>query len=162
MTRPGSDDGRGLRDRASTQQARGTKTELCPECRTAVGLNAGSVVRHRSPHTDHWCAGLGRVPLSARHQEPVPGEDEVSARRRGDWVRRVILPRAVAFITAVREQHRLALGEHLAGYSRVELEALAVTLAAMVPEDRSASELLGWISFGDDGRPMAARTGVAA
>lgn len=145
-------------DRASTQRKRGTVTVPCPVCGALVGLNpASSVVRHRSALDDDWCAGAGAYSLSGAIVAPVPGDDEVTARRRGTWVRRQILPRALAFVETVREEHRLGIGAALAGLDRVELEALAVVLAAMVPEDRSPQELLGWISWDDAGRPVGRR-----
>lgn len=145
-------------DRAATQRKRGTVTVPCPLCGAQVGLNPGeSVVRHRSPHTDDWCAGAGAYSLSGAAVAPVPGDDEVSAKRRGHWARRTVLPRALAFVEVVREQHRLEIGEFLAGLGRAELEALAVVLAALVPEDRSAEELLSWISWDDAGRPLPRR-----
>lgn len=147
-------------NRASTQRARGTRTVSCPICGALVGLNpASSVVRHRSALDDDWCAGAGAYSLSGALVVPVPGDDEVTAKRRGTWARTRILPRAVAFVETVREEHRLGIGAALAGLDRVELEALAVVLSAMVPEDRSPQELLSWITWDDAGRPVGRRRG---
>lgn len=147
-------------DRAARQLERGTVTEVCPECRGRVRTNLGSVVRHRDVRTDEWCAGLGRLPLSGLGVEPVPGDDEVSAKRRGHWARTAVLPRALAFVQTVREEHRLGIGAFLAGLDRPSLEALAVVLAALVPDDRSVEELLAWTEAWDDrGRPVGAGGG---
>lgn len=155
MTHSGADPGKALRDRALMQRARGTVTELCSEFHAPVGLHHGAVVRHISPHTGEWCAGRGRMDLSGRAVAPIEGDDEVSARRRGEWARRVILPRALELVTAVREEHRLALGDRRAGLGRAELESVVVVLAAMVPDDQPAAELLAWITWNDNGAPLA-------
>lgn len=166
MTRPGADEGKTVRDRAATQRARGTVTETCPVCGTRVGVFSSMIVRHRDPWSDEWCAGQGRYPLSAGSLEPVDGDDEVSAKRRGHYARAVILPRVLRLVEVVREEHRLGIGEFLAGFGADELRAMCVVLAALVPEDRSADELLSWVTFEDDGRaqsrPGGGRERVAA
>lgn len=150
MTHPGTDPGKALRDRASMQRARGTATELCCVCHVPVGLNHGSVVRHVSPHTGDWCAGRGRMDLSGRAVQPIEGDDEVSARRRGDYARRVALPRALRFVEVVHEEHRSGIGAFMAALSRDEIEAVMVVLAALVPEDVPVARLLAWTDAWDD------------
>lgn len=145
MTRSGSDPGRNARNRAAIQRARGTATETCPSCRASVGLTPSGLQRHHSAHTGTWCDGVGRMPLSARTVAPLPGEDEVSVRRRDVYARTRILPRALDLVTAVRDEDRAGIGARLQGLDRQDLASLAVVLAAMVPDDRSPQQLLAWV-----------------
>jgi hypothetical protein len=150
-----ADPGKTLHSRASRQRERGTVTAPCPHCGASVGLNAGSsVVRHRSAHTGDWCDGAGAYSLSGATVAAVSGDDEVSARRRGVYARTRILPLAQRLVVAVRDEDRAGIGAHLAGLDRQGLAALAVVLAAMVPDDVPAAALLSWITFEDDGTPL--------
>jgi hypothetical protein len=144
--------GKILCDRASKQQARGTVTDICPTCGQQVGLVLGAMKRHHSPYSGERCEGTGRYPLTARTVAPV--DDPLSARRRGVYARTRILPLAQRLVVAVRDEDREGIGAHLAGLDRQGLAALAVVLAAMVPDDVPAAALLSWITFEDDGRPL--------
>lgn len=50
----------------------------------------------------------------------------------------------------VRDEGREAIGEFLDGLDVQDLYGLAVALAAMVPIDRPASDLLEWIDWADE------------
>lgn len=61
--------------------------------------------------------------------------------------------RACDLAVVVRDEPREGIEKWLARYTRHDLEAIAVTLACMVPDDRPVSELLAWIE-----EPAAPRT----
>lgn len=62
--------------------------------------------------------------------------------------------RAAELVVMVRDEGTDAIGAFLDRCDRQALYALAVTLAAMVPDDQPMDDLLGWI--------VAATEGVAA
>ena len=81
----------------------------------------------------------------------APGSPD---REIGNDARTRILPVALSLVGQVRERDRRAYGRRLQSMPRQDLVALAVVLAALVPDDRSAADLLAWISFDDDGSPL--------
>lgn len=58
---------------------------------------------------------------------------------------RSALVRSAAFVCMVRDEGPDATGAYLDALDRAQLYALTVTLAAMVPDDVPAAELLAWV-----------------
>lgn len=52
---------------------------------------------------------------------------------------------AVRMVSAVRTDSPAVVWEHLAGLSPSQLVGLTIVLAAMVPDTRTARELLEWV-----------------
>lgn len=75
--------------------------------------------------------------------------DEVA---RGDLAD-ALVEKASALAVAVREETREEIAAHLSGLDRVELEALAVVLAAMIDPDKLLHEMLSWVDFDEYGNP---------
>ena len=65
-----------------------------------------------------------------------------------------LVPVAAAFVGVVRDEDRDGVGRFLAGLPQPERDALPVILAAMIPDDRSPADLLGWVTWDEFGRPL--------
>jgi hypothetical protein len=84
-----------------------------------------------------------------------PAAAYAEAERRADYAQQVALPAALELVSLVREDTRTA-HRRLASMSRFKLEAVATALAALVPDDRSAAELLEWVEGPRGGREQVA------
>jgi len=69
---------------------------------------------------------------------------------RGDLAEAMV-QEAAGLAIAVREEPREEIARRLAGLDRVEMEALAVVLAAMVDPDQLLHESLAWVTFDEHG-----------
>ncbi|MFI7628425.1 hypothetical protein [Microbispora rosea] len=61
-----------------------------------------------------------------------------------DALAETMLPPATALVVAVHDHDVAAAHATLAGLDVLQLRALAVTLAALVPDDHTLTELLAW------------------
>lgn len=93
------------------------------------------------------------------HATPVR-RDAATERRLGDLAARLV-PVACDLACRVRDDGREAVTDLLGQLTAEEQRGLLVVLAAMVPDDRSAEELLAWVTWDEHGRPLPAtpRTG---
>jgi hypothetical protein len=87
---------------------------------------------------------------------PSPWQAIRNARRRNERLAERLLPKAQELVCLVRDEGPDSIGEWLAGLSKTETQALAVILAAMVPDDKPVDELLAWIQW-DSWQGLAAR-----
>lgn len=78
----------------------------------------------------------------------------LSAAERGDMAE-ALLPEAAGLVVDVHDGSPEDVRSRLAGFSRHELEGLAVVLAALVDPDRGVAEALAWVDFDERGEPVA-------
>jgi hypothetical protein len=81
----------------------------------------------------------------------------MSARAKGELAEQMV-PVAAALACAVRGEETGDIEEILCPMGVLELRALVVVLAAMVPVDAPVGELLDWISWDEEGRPLPGST----
>lgn len=81
--------------------------------------------------------------------------DADTERRLGELAARLV-PVACDLVCRVRDDGRDAVAELLGPLTAEEQRALLVVLAAMVPDDRSADELLAWVTWDEHGQPVPA------
>ena len=91
-----------------------------------------------------------RRPLPARQRPPG-----MSAAAREALAERLLLPAAAELACLVRDEGAAATGAFTAALPPGDRDALLVILAALVPDDRPFADLLGWISWDGEGRPLA-------
>lgn len=100
------------------------------------------------------------VSLNPDHDLPVglrlpPERTPEEVQAAGDTAERVV-PVASRLVSLVRDDgHVYEITALLRALKGVELEALAVTLAAMVDPDRTVPDLLSWVTFDEHGNPVA-------
>lgn len=90
--------------------------------------------------------------MTAGKRGPRPGP-VLTARQRGELAERMV-PVAAALACAVRDEDAHAIAGMIAGLSGQETAGLLVVLAAMVPVDQPVGDLLDWISWDENGRPL--------
>lgn len=78
---------------------------------------------------------------------------DLAAAARGRLAERLV-PVAMELAGVVRDQDAAGIGEFLARLGEDEREALLVVLAAMVPVDQTPQELLAWVGWDWNGRPL--------
>lgn len=127
----------------------------------AAGLSYASLScweTGKQPVSDGHLARLAAVygiPVESLSPEPPPLE--LSTRRLGALAARMV-PNAAELACLVREQDREGIGRFFATVTRqeipVEVQALLIDLAAMVPMDRGTVDLLAWVDFDEFGRPL--------
>lgn len=84
----------------------------------------------------------GSFPIAARNRYRL-----VAPRfSRREEVADLAVADAVALAAAVRDEDPLVVFGALAQYDHKQLSVLCVALAAMVPTDRSAADLLSWLN----------------
>ena len=71
----------------------------------------------------------------------------------GDLAERLV-PVAASFVGVVREEDRDGVTAFLSALAVHERDALLVVLAAMIPEDRTPADLLSWVTWDEEGRPL--------
>lgn len=131
---PHDDDGRLIADRCAGGRAStsGTGRARCTCGELSPVLPNGA--HRRGWHAEH-------LDYAATH-----------AGRLDDLARIILRDYALPLVTVVRDESPDTARQHLADLDRRELEALAIVLAAMVPDDRSDRELLGWLHTRDADR----------
>ena len=89
-----------------------------------------------------------RRPLPARQRPPG-----MSAAAREALAER-LLPAAAELACLVRDEGAAATGAFIAALPPGDRDALLVILAALVPGDRPFADLLGWVTWDGEGRPL--------
>lgn len=79
--------------------------------------------------------------------------ERAAAVRRGDLAEEMTV-RALELACVVRDEDADGIARWLEGVREHERTALLVALAALVPVDRPASELLAWVSWDEYGRSL--------
>ena len=79
--------------------------------------------------------------------------ERVRALHRGELAAAMVTT-ACELACLVRDSDREAVGEFLGALSGEQCEALTVVLAAMVPVDVPAGDLLSWVRWDEYGRPL--------
>lgn len=117
-----------------------------------------SILAHSRPDTMRTPDRTGvhlnpcrELPPNLRLPPERPSEE---ARRAGDTGERMVHV-AGRLISLVRDEgHVYEITAALRALKAGELEALAVTLAAMVDPDKTPRELLAWVTWDEHGNPM--------
>ena len=103
-----------------------SEIKACPRCGISRTVN-----NLRGSHLCLDCAGTDKPTRVLDPQRAIP-------------LARISVKRATELVCLVRDEGPSATGAFLDRFNAQQMYALAVTLAAMVPDDRPVDDLLAW------------------